>query len=218
MLMACHRRFFEGDRPAFSRILRAIAVISFRYNVICNLPTHEQERLYNDIAWKVTDGIHATDRQIVTALHELYPEDQQFKAAFADKELQTTNSRNKKVVRYILFEIERQRSGQDFSLESAIYSIEHILPESPSEHWASIDETKQERLIYRLGNMTSLESSYNRDIGNKEYAFKRTVYEKSGFQITRAIAEHYDMWDEKKVEARQKQLATVASSIWRLDF
>jgi len=54
MLMACHSRYFEHERVAFTRIIKAIAVVSFRYNVICNLQTHEQERLYNEIAWKVT--------------------------------------------------------------------------------------------------------------------------------------------------------------------
>lgn len=28
MLMACHRRFFEADRSGFSRILKAIAIVS----------------------------------------------------------------------------------------------------------------------------------------------------------------------------------------------
>jgi len=55
-------------------------------------------------------------------------------------------------VRYILFEIERQRLGQDFDFESATYNLEHILPENPSEDWAYIEEAKQNRLIYRLGN------------------------------------------------------------------
>ncbi len=55
MLMACHARFFDDERPAFTRILKAVAVISFRYNVICNLQAHEQERLYNAVALKVSD-------------------------------------------------------------------------------------------------------------------------------------------------------------------
>ena len=173
MLMACHARFFESERASFTRIIRAIAVVSFRYNIICNLQTHDQERLYNDIALNVTNANLSRAVEILTKLREVYSDDAQFKAAFTEKELRTTNSRNKKVVRYILFEIERQLSGQNFDFESATYNLEHILPERPSEAWADIDEAKQDRLIYRIGNMTPMETSRNRDIGNGSYASKR---------------------------------------------
>ncbi len=218
MLMACHSRFLEQDRGGFARILVAVAVLSFRYNVICNLQTHEQERHYNDIAWNVSDGRYARPRQVIDALRDLYPDDAHYKTAFTGKELRTTNSRNKKVARYILFEIERQRSGQDFDFESAAYSIEHILPEHPSDAWSHIEESKQDRLIYRLGNMTPLETARNREVGNADYAAKRTVYEQSAFRITRAVAEHYDVWDERKIESRQKRMADVAAGIWRIEF
>jgi hypothetical protein len=218
MLMACHAIFFGTDRSAFTRIIKAVTVVSFRYNVICNLQTHEQERLYNEIAWKVSSGVYAKPAEVIAALRDVYPDDNRFKSAFSEKELRTTNSRNKKVVRYILFEIERQRSGQDFDFESAAYNLEHILPEHPSEAWSYIDESKQERLIYRIGNITPLETSRNRDLGNVDYPHKRAVFNQSAFQITRAVAEHYDTWDEQKIEARQKQLATVATGIWKIDF
>lgn len=218
MLMACQRRYFDHDRAAFTKILKAIAVVSFRYNVICNLQTHDQERLYSEIAWKLSSAAIASPAEVIASLSEVYPEDNQFKAAFAEKEFRTTNSRNKKVVRYMLFEIERQRSGQDFDFESATYNLEHILPEHPSECWDFVDESKQERLIYRIGNMTPLETSRNRDVGNGGYAAKRDVYRHSAFRITRAIAEHYETWDEQKIESRQSQLATVAAGIWKIDF
>lgn len=216
MLLACREQFFTSDRAGFTRISRAVSVVSFRYNVICNLQTHEQERLYNEIAWKVSDGSCTQPDEVIRALRAVYPDDTAFKAAFADKELRTTNSRNKKVARYILFEIERQRSGRVFDFESATYSLEHILPEHPSEAWSDIEEAKQDRLIYRLGNMTPLETNRNRALGNEDYASKRQVYAQSAFQITRAVAEHYDRWDERKIEARQQQLATVASGIWKI--
>lgn len=218
MLMACHASYFERGRAAFTRILKAIVVVSLRYNVICNLQTHEQERLYNEIASKISGRDLISPVQILAKLEEVYPDDTQFKAAFSDKEFRTTNSRNKKVVRYILFEIERQRSGQDFDFESATYSLEHILPEHPSEAWSHIEEAKQDRLIYRIGNMTPLETSRNRDLRNGGYASKRAVYAQSCFQITRAVAEHYEMWDELKIEARQKQLANIAAGIWKIEF
>lgn len=218
MLMACWSKFYEYERKEFSRIMRAVAVISFRYNVICNLQTHEQERLYNEIAWKVSGGTFEYPSDVMTALAEIYPGDQQFIAAFSDKELRTTNSRNKKVVRYILFEIERQRSGQQFDFESAAYSLEHILPEYSPDAWAFIDESKRERTIYRIGNMTPLETARNKELGDGAYATKRAVYKESAFELTRAVAEQYDAWDEQSVEARQKQLATSAAELWRIDF
>lgn len=218
MLMACHQRFFNADRTDFARILRAVAVISFRYNVICNLQTHEQERLYNGIARKVSDGAYAHPNGVISALRAVYPDDRQFKAAFSEKEMRTTNSRNKKVVRYILFEIERQRSERSFDIESVTYSLEHILPERAGEEWSHIDEPRQERLLYRLGNMTPLEAGLNREVGNAGYEVKREAYRNSDFQLTRAVAEHYDIWDEQKIDSRQQQMANVASAIWRVEF
>ena len=218
VLLAAYRAFFETQRASFSRILSSVLVVSFRYNVICALLTSEQERIYSDIARNLSDGTYTNYAQVEDALRRIYPDDVQFKGAFAEKELKTTVSRNKKVVRYLLFEIEKQRSGQTFDAESAAYSLEHILPENPSEAWNYIDEAKQNRLIYRLGNMTPLETKPNRDIGNAGYAEKRAVFEQSDFAMTRAIAQHYDTWDEQKIESRQKQLANVAASIWRIEF
>ena len=75
---------------------------------------------------------------------------------------------------HILFALEKQRSGRDFDRESTTYDIEHILPENPSDGWASyIPESKQDRALYRLGNMTPLESNKNRELGNGDYEKKR---------------------------------------------
>ena len=218
LLLACHEKFADGQRTIFTRTLRAVSVISFRYNVICNLQTHDQERVYNEAARKISDGKFSQLQDIFQALRAIYPDDNHFKTAFGEKELRTTNTRNRKVVRYIMFEIEHQISAQSLDFESATYNLEHILPENPSEAWGHIEDSKQDRLIYRLGNMTPLETGVNRDIGNLPYDQKRLAYAKSDFQITRGIAEHYDEWTEAKIIARQTQLAKAASAIWRIDF
>jgi hypothetical protein len=218
MLLSSYQRFFAPQRQSFRKILQAIAIISFRYNVISNLPSNEQERLYSDIAGKISQGYYNTYQDVLKSLAELYPLDPLFQVAFSTKELRTNNSRNKKIVRYILFAIEKQRYQHAFDFESATYNIEHILPENPSPGWDYIEETQQDRLIYRLGNMTPLETSRNRELGNGEYAVKRKVYQQSDFEMTRAIALHYDSWDGQKIESRQKQLAKIASNIWRIDF
>jgi hypothetical protein len=218
MLLACHARFYETDREGFTKILRASAIIAFRYNVICGLHTGQQESLYNDIAVKVSTGAYALPRQAIEAMKPVYPMDEQFKLAFTKKELKTTSGRNKKVVRHIFFRLERQKSGQEFDEESAEYTLEHILPEHPSEEWADPPESIQEGMLYRIGNMTLLESRANRALGNGGYEAKLAAYRQSEFQITKAIAEHYDEWNERKVESRQERLADLASAIWRIDF
>ena len=257
MLLACYQRFADHERSAFTRILRAVSIVSFRYNVICNLQTHDQERVYNEVAWKVSEGQIVNVRDVLIALQEVYPDDRQFKAAFAEKELSTINSRNRKVVRYILFQIEYQQSPQRLDFESATYSLEHILPENPTAAWSHIaeanghgkyavsnDETRharfplpnplpqagegaieslrefyddQDRLIYRLGNMTPMEATAKLEVANQGYEIKRVAYAESAFNITRAVALHYDEWNEAKINARQARMAEIASSIWRVD-
>lgn len=218
LLLAAFEHFASGDRSAFHRILRAVSVISFRYNVICNMQTNEQERVYNDVAVRLSSGELASANDVIQALQAVYPEDDRFKAAFKDKELRTTNSRNKRVVRHILFGLERRLTPCDFDFESATISVEHILPEHPADGWEHVSEPDHEKFVYRLGNLTLLHTGQNKDIGNAEYSDKRTVYAESDFALTRKVAENYDEWTPEKIEARQQWMAKQATAIWRLDF
>ena len=217
MLMAAHRQFAENQRQIFTQLLQAIAVISFRYNVICNLQTQDQEQVYNNVAYKIDCGVLTNLRSIFDELQSVYPDDAVFKAAFTDKELKTTNSRNKKVVRYILFQLEKQVSGQEFEFESSAYNLEHILPENPAEAWSHIDEQNQDKFAYRLGNMTPLEKKPNCAIGNHGYAEKIVIFKESCFKITSDISKNSESWTEKAITTRQAQLAKIATAIWKVD-
>lgn len=145
-------------------------------------------------------------------------EDREFQAAFSEKELRTTSSRNNKVVRYILFELERHISGQEFEFESAQYSVEHVLPEHPEDGWDGFDEPLHDRCVYRLGNMTLLKTNVNRDLGNAAFSDKSATYGQSEFVTTKKIAEDYDEWTADKIQSRQQWMARQAISIWRIAF
>lgn len=216
LLMAAFDHFGNEDRNGFKSVLRAITIISFRYNVICSMPSNEQERVYNDIAQRLAENKLSSAKEIVSSLMTTYPEDKSFKAAFAEKELRTTNNRNKKVVRYILFEIERHISNQHFDFDDAGYSIEHILPENPEDGWENFDGRQHDKYVYRLGNMTLLNTTDNRDLGNAPYHEKRSVYAKSGFSVTGKINDKYDEWTADKIQSRQGWMAKQAASIWRI--
>jgi uncharacterized protein with ParB-like and HNH nuclease domain len=218
VLLAAHEKFYQSDPDSFTKILRAITIISFRYNVICNFQSNEQERKYNSIAVELTSGKIQTASQVLGRLKENYPEDARFKSSFMEKEFKTTNSRNKQVVRYILFELEKHLTGQTFDTESDKYNIEHIMPENPDESWAGLDENQHSKYIYRLGNMTLMETGPNRDIGNCSFAEKLTNYRSSPFGITKKIAEEYSAWNPEKIEARQNWMSRQAASIWKVSF
>lgn len=213
-LMSAYKKL---DGQDFNKLLSACSIISFRYNVICNLHTGKQEEVYSNIAVKIANGELKTAIDVIAKLKkDVYPEDNIFRSAFADKELSTNIPRNKKVVRYILFALEKHLSNIDHDFESEKYSIEHILPESPKEEWTSYDENTDSRFIYRLGNYALLTQSENRDVGNKGYDEKKGVYEKNGFQITRKVSEDNSTWDSSRIANRQKNMAKWATSVWQL--
>jgi hypothetical protein len=213
LLLAARRALSDAD---FTRVLRACSIISFRYNVIGNLATNEQERVYNAAAEKIAKGHLAGPADIIRALRPVYPTDEQFRGAFAEKQIRTTSARNRQVMRFILFEIERQVANQVFEYTSDKYTIEHILPEHPDESWTAFTDEQADRCVYRIGNMTPLEAGPNRDIGNKSYAEKREVFAKSGFAITKRVADEHLEWTPERIASRQQWLANQATAIWRL--
>ena len=216
VLLAVFERFAEADRAGFGRFLRAIATVSFRYNVICGRKSNEQEAMYNRIAREVSEGRIAGAATAIEALRPVYPQDAEFRAAFAEKTMRTTSSRNKKLARFILFKLEERVSGSSFEFESAKYDIEHVLPEHPDDDWGQFDEQQREVSTHRLGNMTLLESARSRELGNKGFADKRQVFLDSEFAVTRRLAEEFDSWTMDGIRTRQGWMAKQATSIWQV--
>lgn len=214
LLLACRRVLTD---TAFETVLSACAVISFRYNVIGVLPTNEQERVYNATAEKVFKKELTAPGDILRSMASLYPSDQSFRTAFSDKVMRTTQSRNKKVVRYILCEIENRLANKPLDYESDEFNIEHVFPENPSAGWESFCDEQDDTLAYRLGNMTLMGTSANRAASNKPYDEKRPLYQASPFQITRKIDTDNSEWTPARLAARQDWMARQATSIWRIE-
>lgn len=216
VLLASYEKFFESDRKGFLSIVRAISILSFRYNVICNNAPNEQERFYNKIAVKIESNELKSALSVIKSLDEIYPEDDIFRNAFIAKQLKTTDNRNKKIVRHILCEIEKVVSGVAIDENNEQFNIEHILPENPDDSWSNIEDTKIDSMTYRLGNMTLLETSSNRDAGNKSYQEKLIIYSTSSLTMTKNLPENYTKWNLSSIDSRQKQLANRATSIWKI--
>lgn len=213
MLMAAKRSLADAD---FGSLLRATVIIAFRYNVIGAQHTGEQERVYHTAAMQLYSGQAYNFAQVLTTLRQVYPSDEAFKADFAEKVIKTTQSRNAKIVRYILCKLEKQAGGIDFDADSSSYTIEHVLPQSPEAGWDAFNDRDLETFVYRLANMAMLESGKNKELSNKPYAEKRPVLQQSSLYLTKKLAEENTDWQPERLAARQKQLAHLASTVWRI--
>lgn len=210
LLMAAYKSL---DITTFARLLDNIIIIGFRYSVICGKNPNDVERIYNKIAIQVTE--EKTYRKEL--LKEIYVDDNEFIPLFNHKQF-VDNSRNNKIIKYILGKIERFKGGtRDVNFTSETDSIEHILPQNPNEEWGE-DNYDFDTLIYRLGNLCLLEKSYNTDIENKPFSEKIETYKKSAFETTRSIPTEYAEWNSDSINKRQQQMGNCAKSIWKIDF
>jgi hypothetical protein len=213
LLLASHRILSSSD---FEKVLRGCVMIAFRYNVIGNLPTNEQERVYFSSAKHLNDGGVQTAAQVLGELREIYPSDDAFKQSFMDKIIRTTYSRNNRVMRYILCELEYHASGQAYDLDNDSFNIEHILPQHPEQGWDAFSEEEIESMVYRIDNMVLLAKSANKDIANAPYPIKQPVLASSVFKLTQQVAQNNADWTPARIEQRQKQLAKQAVTVWRV--
>ena len=210
LIMAVYRK----KRELMEKVLRIIVTITFRYNVIGKLNPNDLEKVYNRAAIKISEGKVTTLESIFKELKSIYVSDDNFVSDFTYISINTR--RNKKLAKYILVNIENYLSGSEYDYDRGEITIEHILPENPSTEWFdSFSEDEIENFVYRVGNLTLLESSKNRDIGNKPFPEKIEVYETSKFQLTKNI--NYDEWNKETITRRQKYLASLAKQIWRID-
>lgn len=207
------------SRDDFVRVLKLVSVISFRYSVVSGLNTNALEPVYHEAAKGLLDGRASTPAEVFARLKAIYVDDVKFGQDFTRLVIDTSGQR-KKLAKYILARLEEDASARACDPDTDPASIEHVLPENPSNAWeAMFPREHWDSAIYRLGNLTLLDPSANRQVGNAEYPAKHAEYSKSRYEITRKLAEDAPTeWTLPLVEVRQSRLANRAVHLWRADF
>ncbi len=211
-LFAAYKKFSPEN---FTRLLKLVCILSFRYTVVSSLNPNELETLYNKVAISIANSETTNPRQIFDSLRSVYVSDEKFSQDFSLLSI-STKGQKKKLVRYILWKLEMDKSERlDISEDG--FSIEHILPESPTDGWRqNFSDSQVEEMTYRIGNLTPLEPNLNRQIGNELYSMKRTIYQQSVYALTQSIVA--EEWTPDTLSTRQRYLAQRAVHIWRSDF
>lgn len=208
MMASFEKLMSPGD---FISLLQQLAVVSIRYNIICNRGVKEQESLYNDMANKLMQGNHAKQGNLTDRLQAVYPDDASFSAAFAAKTM--SSARDSKRILFLLRKIEQQLGGEE---PPRTLTLEHVLPASPDDAWQErFGRNNYEDGINRLGNMALLPRKQNQNLGQKDFAAKREVLGNSPYKINQHIAE-YEEWNMDNLQDHQKWLARQAKTVWKI--
>ena len=215
VLLAAWERFSPED---FVRVLKLSSALSFRY-MTSALNPNALERVYHQAAKAILDGQAVRPRAVFGLLRAVYVDDGTFQSNFAVFAAAARGPR-RKLVKYILCQLEEALEGGIRDPETDAGSIEHVLPQNPSGDWSEgFTGQELERAIDRIGNMTLLEPAANWHAGSASYAEKRLEYERSAYALTRQVAEMApEEWTFAHVEERQRRLAQRAVQVWRSDF
>lgn len=144
-----------------------------------------------------------------------------------DTELQTYLERDmygNPAVKYILWEFEKYQAPSfnewDFDLYKNV-QIEHIFPEKPTLSFPAYEfqnESEYINNIHRLGNLTLLEESINKRIGNKIPQDKASDYQTSNVPSTKKLGFNISNrgFDKNSIEERTKELVNFCLQRWKL--
>jgi len=80
---------------------------------------------------------------------------------------------------------------------------------------AAVSPDAAQAYFERLGNLALLEGKPNWTLGNTDFAMKAQAYRASSFKLTRQVGDS-SSWGIREIETRQKHLARLALTAWRI--
>ncbi len=202
-------------REEARRVLHSLVALSFRYTVIGKQQTNRLEEVYQRSALAVTNHSVVTAREVWGRyLRDFYPDDATFRMQFEQTRLSAA-PRTRKLLRYILFGLENQLAATDRDPDNDPATIEHILPDSAAglADWGAFSAEDHLLLRDRLGNYTLLEATSNRQLQTAAYDEKQPVYAASQYALAQQA--QYPVFEPKQLKDRQRDLARVATAVWR---
>jgi hypothetical protein len=171
---------------------------------------------YSRRAHEVGSGQVTRARQLRDNMAEYVPTDAEFEEAFSVARVSRPY-----LARYYLRALEKTYKGVAqpeyvANEDVADITLEHYMPLNPGPEWHTNPEMAQAAQKF-LGNMALVRETQNRDLGNRPPQDKKAIIAKSGYDLTKMIAE-YDEWNIDAIRDRQGKLAKLAVRTWSLKF
>ncbi|WP_419516551.1 DUF262 domain-containing protein [Megamonas funiformis] len=202
----------------FKKILQVVISYLWR-KAICEIPTNSLSKTFATLYQAVDkeDYVNSIIKAFVfKSSYKRFPSDYEVR-----EKLQTKDIYHFRLRKYLLEALENYYHKEPIDLNTANYTIEHIMPQNIEHNlsWQQmLGEDWQEvhsLYLHTLGNLTI--TGYNAEMSNK--SFWEKVNGESGFKhshlkLNESIAQ-CDVWNKKAIQRRTNILTDIILKIWK---
>lgn len=202
----------------FKKILQVVISYLWR-RAICEIPTNSLSKTFATLYQAVDkeDYVNSIIKAFVfKSIYKRFPSDYEVR-----EKLQTKDIYHFRLRKYLLEALENYYHKEPIDLNTANYTIEHIMPQNIEHNllWQQmLGEDWQEvhsLYLHTLGNLTI--TGYNAEMSNKSFGEK--VNGESGFKhnhlkLNESIAQ-CDVWNKKSIQRRTNILTDIILKIWK---
>ncbi|WP_270520779.1 DUF262 domain-containing protein [Megamonas funiformis] len=202
----------------FKKILQVVISYLWR-RAICEIPTNSLSKTFATLYQAVDkeDYVNSVIKAFVfKSSYKRFPSDYEVR-----EKLQTKDIYHFRLRKYLLEALENYYHKEPIDLNTANYTIEHIMPQNIEHNlsWQQmLGENWQEvhsLYLHTLGNLTI--TGYNAEMSNK--SFWEKVNGESGFKhshlkLSESIVQ-CDVWNKKAIQRRTNILTDIILKIWK---
>lgn len=215
-LLNCYDDYLEKRLTSekFVDVLKVIENFLMR-RYVANVPTNQLDKIFPPLYKQVflkneTDFVAGLKSVLAT---KNYPTDIQFRKAIENSKLYGSGDKIKKT-KHLLTIIE-QSYGHKELIDFETLTIEHILPQTPSEAWKKDLGEKWEEThdlyLHTIGNLTL--TAYNSELSNDNFEQKKKILQESHLELNKYFT-NKQHWREAEIKNRAEYLTNLCLQIW----
>ncbi len=202
----------------FKKILQVVISYLWR-RAICEIPTNSLSKTFATLYQAVDkeDYVNSIIKAFVfKSTYKRFPSDYEVR-----EKLQTKDIYHFRLRKYLLEALENYYHKEPIDLNTANYTIEHIMPQNIEHNllWQQmLGEDWQEvhsLYLHTLGNLTI--TGYNAEMSNKSFGEKvngESGFKHSHLKLNESIAQ-CDVWNKKSIQRRTNILTDIILKIWK---
>ena len=106
---------------------------------------------------------------------------------------------------------------EKFSPEESFRLIQSMISKTKQDMSDNSIYFQSRDYIFRIGNLTFLESGKNKEADRKSFEEKQRIYSTSNYKLTNEQIEYY-IWNVTSLASRQADMANKAATVWKINY